>query len=66
MNHIQFFSITRLGKSDVEEQIRQSKANIHLEGLTPNPKTLPLIKAMAKGSLGSEAAIKEICSWYAH
>ena len=63
-NSTQSASVIRPGKPDAEERIRQSNANVRLEGLTPNPKTQPLILAMAKGSLEPESVIKEICSWY--
>lgn len=65
-NHSQSISVIRLGKLGAEERILQSKANVRLEGLKPNPKTQPLILAMAQGSLKPESVIKEICSWYAH
>lgn len=54
----------RLGHPDPTDRIRQSMANVRLEGLTPNPKTAAVVQAMAEGSLAPEAAIRQICSWY--
>ena len=54
----------RLGSPDPADRIRQSMANVRLEGLNPNPKTAAIVQAMAEGSLAPEAAIRQICSWY--
>lgn len=55
---------TRLGSADPDARLRQSMANVRLEGLTPNPKTAKVIRAMAEGAITPEAAITEIRSWY--
>lgn len=58
------FRSTPLGRQNPVDRVRQSMANIRLEGLPPHPKTAALIQAMAEGKLAPEAAIKEIRSWY--
>lgn len=57
---------TSLGRPDPEDRVRQSMANVHLEGLTPNPKAAKVVRAMADGLLTAEEAINQIRSWYAH
>lgn len=54
----------RIGSPDLEVHLRQSLANVKLEGLTPNRNALQVVRSMAHGDTTPDAAIAEIRSWY--
>jgi hypothetical protein len=56
--------VDRIGNSDATDRVRQSKANILLEGLTPNSKTAKVIQGLVTNAITPAAAISEIRSWY--
>jgi len=56
--------VTRLGRADVEDQVRQAAANIRLEGRQPTPRAQALVRQVAAGEKSYDMALAEIRSWY--
>jgi len=57
--------IGRLGRIDVDDQVRQAIANVTLEGLRPSDQSVSLARAVATGSMSTEEALNALRGMYA-